>query len=651
MPEGANSSQLPAAIEEIALALHQTQSRNLSSAGLQAVPPIPQTDSELWTSSDGQVEFASLASRNICASSAAFHQLRNLQKHTDERALFEAANDLLTYEIGHEDLASGRLLGLVSKSVNILASATRLIQAGVDTFDILHAVEASLPYLDKITTSDLIALVESQHPKTENDLAAGFFFNSVQRYLEGKPSLAWSLYEELKPTLTETNSNLYSSTLLSLITSPEQEDAINVALEDARSKDPQLAAIAVWTIGCALRSATLVDGLRANCKALLVEAATDQVEQIRQNSQRAIAHAAGTQSDLVSLTFRLADSEDQFQLAVLANFMIVNLAEIKSHESFPACMRALAKIGANSQGSLRKFDLTLRKLVEDEDHSELVFECLTEWVAKHGSGKLSDRNVSVYFEHTLGMLSKNEASLSSLLTRWLLSEDRRHAVACGGLISFLWVRGIRQPKFSQDELKGRDAADFLLLVRRMLGYVISEEPLLSLTLSLLDLEAAKERTYGLVHHLLSHEIGRDYAQETMEAIATRIGKASSAEKAMLDSASKRLNGYIDAIEKLPRLQELRSPLHLRRSIALRRSRDMQRSIDAANERSTLRQLVTEIPLKAGVGWFAVTDGQVTPTHHLQSISQQVCLPRRSMTDPIGYAIAGMYFRLAKRGDE
>ena len=78
---------------------------------------------------------------------------------------------------------------------------------------------------------------------------------------------------------------------------------------------------------------------------------------------------------------------------------------------------------------------------------------------------------------------------------------------------------------------------------------------------------------------------------------------------------------------------------------------MKRAQDAANEKSVLRSLFKEVPLKAGRGWFAVSNNQVGPTQKLQTISHSMSLPKRAFTDPVGYAISGLHYRIAKREDE
>jgi hypothetical protein len=210
---------------------------------------------------------------------------------------------------------------------------------------------------------------------------------------------------------------------------------------------------------------------------------------------------------------------------------------------------------------------------------------------------------------------------------------------------------MKSPTFSPLVLNTFNSQDFRFLVRRLLGYVISEEPLLSLTLSLLETNNAPERSFGWVYSLLTDEVGRDYAHATMDALKVRQKTANSPEKELLAQIYAILHQRSTGMDDLPRLHELRPPMRLRRAIELKRAREMEEAMETANEKSIVRLISTVIPMKAGRGWFSVSDNKIGPTQHLQSISHSISLPKRALTDPVGYAISGLIYRIAKRDDE
>ena len=151
--------------------------------------------------------------------------------------------------------------------------------------------------------------------------------------------------------------------------------------------------------------------------------------------------------------------------------------------------------------------------------------------------------------------------------------------------------------------------------------------------------------------LLTKEVGRNFVEDTLQAIADRMENASNSLRSLLESARTELIAYQQALDDLPFLQELQGPLQLRRAVALRKSADMRKTMEAANEKSVFRQLVTQVSIKAGTGCFSVRDGKIGETSRFGSFSQSVMLPRRAISDPVGYAIEGLLYRLSKRGDE
>lgn len=248
-------------------------------------------------------------------------------------------------------------------------------------------------------------------------------------------------------------------------------------------------------------------------------------------------------------------------------------------------------------------------------------------------------------------IANDKPGFQAVITRWLVAPEKQLAVACSGLINFLYIRNMKSPAFSPEVLNTFTLEDFKFLARRLLGYVISEEPLLSLTFSLLETKDAIGRSFGWVYLLLIEDIGRDYAHATMEALKLRLETTNSPEKEFLAQMHAILLQRSIANDHLPRLHELRPPMRLQRAIMLNRDREMQQAQEAANEKSVFRTICTEIPLKAGKGWFTVSDNQVGPIQNLQSFSHSISLPKRALTDPVGYAIAGLHYRIAKRDDE
>lgn len=638
-------------IGQLASLLHHQKSNLLtieSDSPFSNAPP----PSSFWVTTDREVQFSSLEIRNECV---AIHTFRERVQNRDEISsseLFDIAYELWRHEIGHSDFASGRFLALASDKVNILEAAAGLITSGQkQVFDVLDLVKATLKYLPTIKAQDLCSVIAAQHPKTEQDLAHGMIFNAIEKILAERPILALELYDLLRNNISIATLNLASSALLGLARAGKTDDAAAYALGDVMSENPLIAQISLWVIARLLSDFPLPAETQGKCLETLRMYSQSPIKEIRVSATQAIASAAKAHPTLYIDLLSQAQSLEKEALAITADHLFLNSESLQNLERLSELIDTLAHVTPDMSRVLDNIDRVLSRLLSMDHNHNLVLRFLKTWITSHGSSSPHDKESVKFFDQTFKELARKSDLLQTLITEWLVSDEKQLPAACAGLISFLWVQGYKEPQFSKEVLDRMNSDDLLLLVRRMLGFVFSEEPLLSLTFSLLNTENAAAKTFTLVHSLLSQEIGRDYPQDTLEMIRSRNTTASPEVKTMLDSACAQLSDYMKAIDDLPRLQELRPPLQLRRAIGLRRSAEMRKTMDDANEQSIFSKLVTTVQLKAGIGWFSIDKGNVGETHHLHSLSHSVSLPRRYLSDPVGYEIQGLLFRSVKRGEE
>ena len=640
----------PLFILDAAVELHRRRSKDLISGPLSGIDDPQCEGGELWSYVEGRIEFSSLEARNHCVAQAVFQQLIPLG---DVGVLFDAAYELWRHEIGHSDMASGRLLGLASLSVNVLAEAAQAIKTKQhqtrDVFDYLHLVKAAIPHILYIEAGDVVALIDAQHESTKHDMAAGLIYGPVESRLQSEPLLASEICRVTRSQMSESLQSLYSVALQALLSTDQHDLALRQAKEDAEHSDPLIAGAALWTLGRAIQVHPLTELALNECIAALKSKTFAPSTETRRAAIRAVAHAALKDERLMLELVRLASERDEYTLTVVADFLFMNQGDLlAASPHFITLLQALIGLSPSQIRAIENFDWVLCQLYAKPEHRSQVVDCLSQWLVKHGEASLHEKARIELFDQTISEIANDKLGFQAVITRWLIAPERQLAVACAGYLSFLQVRGMKSAAFSAAALDAFDAYDFVLLARRLLGYVISEDLLLSLTLSMLDTNNARERSFKMVYMLLTDELGRDYERATMDALTARLQTATSPEKELLAQAHAVLQERRTANDHLPGLQELRPPTRLRRAIALNRARDMERAQATANEKSVFLSLVTKVPLKAGRGWFSISNNQVGPTQHLQSISHSMSLPLRALTDPVGYAIAGLHFRLAQK---
>lgn len=649
----ATAITIPQAVLQAALTLHKQKDTGLT-LSLSSTAQVDTTEkSPLWCFEDDLIKFSDLEARNYCTALAVFEQLMPL---SDTDALFDAAHELWRNEIGHSDSASGRLLGLAAQNVNVLMESARAIRnrqhQAFNVFNVLHLIEVALPHLTRISPEAVMAIVDAQHESTKRDMAVGQLFNAIERRLRSESQLAWDIYRLTREKMSEPMQNLYSTALQSLMWTDQQRLALERAREDADVIDPLIAGTALWVLARSIQAHELEDAELDRCVAVLTKKATTASIEIQRAAIRAVAHASLKDQRLMSELVRLAAQHDDYILATVADFLFMNQRDLDaSSPHFQTLIEALIGLAPSQQNAINNFDWVLHQLYASPQHRPLVLGLLTQWLIQHGDVSLNDKALVELFDQTIIQIVNDEPAFQTVITRWLVAPEKQLARAVGGLISYLHIREAKSPKFSAEVLDTFTSQDFRLLARRLLGYVISEEPLLTLTFSLLETNNAFKRSFVWVHALLTQEVGRDFPHATIEALKARQEIANAPEREFLVQISEILVRRSTDKDGLPRLQELRPPMRLRRAIALNRAREMDQAMEIADEKSIVRLISTVIPMKAGRGWFSVTGNQVGPTHQLQSFSHSVSLPRRAVTDPVGYAIAGLHYRIAKRDDE
>ncbi len=643
--------EIPEEVIRLASELHYQRSQNITIEVLTPISFSPKQIDELYCIDGNELKFTSIEARNHCTAVHGFRKFDDSELPPDARTMFDEAHQLWIEEIGHNDFTDGRFLGLMSKKVNILKAGIEVIanSDAHNVFDVLRSIGNALPFIADVSVEDIVELAAIQHSKTSGDLASGMFFIQVRDYFSFYPQLAKELYVLVREDMTPANVNLYSAALHGLAASGQIREAIELAMADTNSACNERLAGALWVLGLLSNHLEKEPDLRKGVQKILKVMGHHPDSSVSRQAWQALSNAAVSQPELITELLSHAQPDNQAALQVLGNFVFMNLKIVKDHPNLAAMLGALTDLDA---GLANDFDSSLSRLIETGIHDQLVYDCLTAWILKHYNTKTSDEKLGSCFSRSLSKLA-NKPLLYELITRWLISDERVLGVAYSELIVHLWVHGIKQPVFAKDVLDTLSDDDFKYLVRRLIGWTVHEEALLSLTFSLLETNEAQQRTFGWVYPLLVNEVGRNYSHATLEAIQEKLAGATPEIKELLKSAHAELLAYTEAINQLPIRHELRPPVpeRIRHAVALKKSREMREARDKADEQSIFQQICTRIQLKAGTGSFSIYDDKIGPINRLGSHSCSVTLPAQYVIDPLNDEITKLGLRLAQRGDE
>ena len=601
---------------------------------------------------DGKtVRFSSIEARNRCVAAYVFEKNR-MAFANDAQQWLTTGNELWRQEIGDSDSACGRLLAFVDGINDLFSTAAIAIEdKKIQLFEILRVVESAVPYLKRISVDGLIKLCTAHFERSKNHVAIGTIFNSVEKILTNRPDVCREIHARIKFDTTEVTSPLHLVSLLPLAQS-DPAAVVQLSLEDAESSNDNLKSAALWTLGRLITAQVIPAEASAKTSRTVVLNMSATNERVRQTAITVAAHALPVSDDFLDPLVLLAKSDDQYALVAIANTLMMNLKELKNRKHFNEWIRLLCKLTPESKGGIDNFDSVLYRLIQDESKQQLVLSCLTDWVDAHADELQKDSLVGELFNSTASELANRPELFSEIITVWLLADSRRQASAAAGLLSYMWVHGFKKVEFSSKHLDGLEQRDLLFLARRMLGYVSSEDHLISLIMSLLKIDDPQHRTFGLVHSLFVQELGQDYPETALEALEAAKSSATEAEwityyTTIIDE----IRSWINTLKSLPKLTEISPSPALQRQFAKARAKQMNAISEEAEQKSIWSMIATKIPIKAGLGSFSFRNGRYTEPSYMQPYSTEIALPRRHAIDTVGYELSRFLFRLAKRDEE
>jgi hypothetical protein len=635
-------------IGPLAVNLHMNHAEELDcELPTESCAPLNRTQTADYLIEDNRVRFNSIEARNHIVALYEFKKNRT-GCATDIERWLQKAHELWACEIGKKDSAAGRLLALVHKTDDIFVIASNAIERGSDVFNILSIVEAGLTYIDEIPANSIIKLCTTQHERTKNDLFSSNLFGEFQKWFMRHRDTAHTVHELLRDRIAEATANLYPAAIIAIgNTSPN--DAANLALEDALSPNFLLKSNAIWTLGRLLAGALVPPDRTGPVEALLLSSLSSMDEIVRQTAIRTTAKTISVMDTFREPLTKLAEAGNQDALNAIAEVLFMQMSEMHDKPAFNDWLQLLCNL--SSASGIRYFDHILRRLITIETRQQMGISCFTECIRLHAKDTPRDESLCQMFAGTIHEIGKHSLLFSEMITDWFLSDSGQLANAAAQLLAYLEIRGVKTPIFSKSRLDVLEQRDLLFLARRLAGFILSENHLISLTMSFLETNAAPQRTFAIVYSLLVDEVGQDYPFSVIDTL-----KAQMSEDVTLDAerrgfysrVSEAINGRLNALANLRRLTDLKPSPKLQRQFAKARARQMRDATEEAQKGSILRQLVTHIPIKAGVGFFTFRDGGYADTCHMQSFSHSIAVPRRDTLDTVGYEIHRLLLRNVTR---
>ncbi|MES2951412.1 MAG: hypothetical protein V4858_23005 [Pseudomonadota bacterium] len=600
---------------------------------------------------DAHLRFKCLEDINAIVASDILAKLR-AEGSVEADSLFKAAYSLWRHEIGHSDMASGRLLANATE-VDVLQLAADRISKGAQVFDVLHLVQAFLLSAKALDTESLILLNDAQYERTRGDMAVGMLFSSIEIWMSSHAEKAALLTNSLLSDELKSRENLLGAVWMGWFKSNSNAAATKLLDVTAPESDVQVAALSLRVAARMLHSQTLDAEYGTKLRNLI------SANLLSPDSTKRMA-AVGAATQLIHLTTEfdehlsaLAIASNQDVLAHLAVALGRYSQELLDGERYFYWLNRCRTLEPTYKGAIDFLQYPLASLITPNSaHCNAALDFLRTWVLAQPHNGPNNRQFTEIFSQCTSQILSDPDLFADWLTSWLLGEDTKLPSSAAGVLSTVSGRRSASLKFSKSILDGLNQAELMFLTRRLLGYVHDADQLLSLALSLLLINDSENRVWPFMRSLLVDEIGYDYPTSTIEAVEKVAEKATSGrDQQVLNSICLEIERQMKELEKLPRLNELKPPSTLQMQFSLARRRQMNEATKEAEKGSIIQQLVSKTYIKAGHTSFQYQRDAYTEPMQMKSFSHMIQLPRREILDPVGNAIRMYILRNAKRDEK
>ena len=470
---------------DLEIILESEQKEQLNKAGIKGI-----------LISDQKLIFSSLEVKNQIIAEYIFN--KNKKTTPTPEDWFSIAHDVWVKEIqnhqGCSDKAAGRLLALVHEEEDIFVLALNALSTS-DDYTKTRVLSHALPHLKEITAQNIIQLFSSKEQQ-QNPSSLYGILNELQQLLEALPDTCREIHQGYVDVIFDNSYGLYTTTLLALAKT-DSSGAFNLVILDVKNTNSFVQQSALWTIGRLYQVGLLTEDERSKSNEILIHYACDPEKNIQQTAINSMTTLLTITNVFDEKIFELKDN--QFVLAKVASELwLGSRKKINPKKRHMSLVSLLSGISTENHEGIDNFNHVLQSLTGDESNQELVITVFSDWIVTQTSENEGKEEKEVrQFESLFYKIANRKELLSQVITNWLLSENRKLAIACKTFLSILNISGFKDPKFETSILDDLELLDIKLLIRRMLGFIVDEHHLISLSMSLLESKNAPKRMLAL----------------------------------------------------------------------------------------------------------------------------------------------------------
>ncbi len=565
-------------------------------------------------------------------------------------ACFRRLHELWIQDKNETHLPSHILAALHNRQqIDAYVWARAAVQAGVRPYEVTMLLEDAVASFTHAAAAPMVQFFAGDYAKGRH-VSGASIYPKLEPWLNGRPELAHDIKRLHEQEPRDNGGPLYGCALQALV-SADFATGWPLALAATGSANPLIAGPALHVLGL-LDFADPAKATNANdviriCSQILHAA-----------EHPLVVTAIGTLACMVSLheatVVSLLDEASKTKHAdVLQGLAIVLFRHVREWSTKPwfwNLVLHLTYVPAAQSEILSTVDSMLGGWLKDPHRAPRVIEFLNLWMARQSPEALKNTGPETVFDYITHALAQCPAPFSSLITAWLLDEDRRYPHAIHNVIGKLRIAGAQQLSLDAQMLDTLNTEEFRFLLRRMIGYLSGEEILLPLVFSMVRTHDAKDRTFALVAEVIRDYLAQDYPGHTLEFLKARQAAQDESEdvKIFCGSIVKDIEAQLAELDALPNLKEFHTPAGKSQRFLKERNHQMNKAMEEARKNSLWTQIATEIPLKGGTRTFHRMQGKYTAPMELKPMSHSIAIPLSEVSDPLGSAHERLRFRSMKK---
>jgi hypothetical protein len=354
---------------------------------------------------------------------------------------------------------------------------------------------------------------------------------------------------------------------------------------------------------------------------------------------------------IISRLINLSKRNDSYILMEIVKFLYFEYKTISKEYFFEPLLLSLTKVNSDQIGIIKELDTLLYSMVESEYHIELFIKFLLAWTTESDCkpNKISTMQMldmvfsGIYTKYTtlqkiILLLFNNDNILSPQLAEIIITSN---------------MLPIEQNiYFDSNSVSILDDVDIIFICRRILGYIIHPELIISLFYSILLGKKENKKSVGFICNYFNKYIGYNYPKTTIKFIDSILTCTESdilckdILLTILENA-KRIDKERTEKQRFKELEPSRNDSYL---LYKEEWQSNQKYIELAKRKSIIDLIASKSYIKYGKSASYHIDGHITEGAPFKEFSYPMEHAYDLIVDPVGFNIDRFIFRNTGRNE-